>query len=269
MTSLRIALAGKGGAGKTTVSSTLARLTARRGPRVIVIDGDSNPNVGIALGLSRERAAAIRPLPTSLVSRRLSGPGLMSPVGEVVERYGAVAPDGVSVLLMAMPAHADEGCLCSAHATVSGLLADVAGEPDTVTILDLEASPEHLSRGTTRHVDVLLFVVEPYFRSLETARRMAELAAELPIPHVGVVANKVRRPGDAEAIAEFCERHDLTLVGAVPWSDAVLDADHTGVPLLDYDPSGPVVAAVAELADAVFSPPVGAASQQSPGHWSQ
>jgi CO dehydrogenase maturation factor len=256
---LRVAVAGKGGAGKTTLSSTMARLLARRGLRIIVIDGDSNPNVAIALGASRERAAQLSPLPTSLVSRRLSGPGLIDSVDDVVARHGMGVSDGVTVMMMAMPAHADEGCLCSAHATVSALLADSANEPDTVTILDLEASPEHLSRGTTRHVDVLLLVVEPYFRSFETARRMAELAAELPIPLVGVVANKIRRADDAEAIAEFCDRHQLTLVGRIPWSDAALDGDRVGIPLLDFAPQDAAVSAISELADLLLHPAVPAA----------
>jgi CO dehydrogenase maturation factor len=248
-------VAGKGGAGKTTLSSTLARLFARQGRDVIVVDGDSNPNVATALGIDRERAAAIQPLPMGLVSRRLNaGPeggtaALKDPVSEVVARYGGRAPDGVHVLMMAMPAHADEGCLCSAHATVSALLADIEELDNTVSILDLEASPEHLSRGTTRHVDALLLVVEPYYRSFETARRMAALAAELPIGRVGVVANKLRSPEDAQAIAEYCARHGLHLEGELPWSTQVLDADRAEVPLLDYDPSGPVVAAVAKLAD--------------------
>jgi CO dehydrogenase maturation factor len=250
---LRIAVAGKGGAGKTTLSSTLARLMARRGQRVIVIDGDSNPNVAVALGASREAAAGLAPLPTSLVSRRLSGPGLVDSVDQVIQDHGMPASDGVTVMMMAMPAHADEGCLCSAHATVSALLADAGAQDNTVTIVDLEASPEHLSRGTTRHVDVLLLVVEPYFRSYETARRMAELAAELPIPLVGVVANKLRRPDDGEAISEFCDRHQLQLLGELPWSEAALDGDASGVPLLDFAPEDGVVDAVGRLADRLLN----------------
>ena len=251
MTALRVAVAGKGGAGKTTLSSTLARTFAREGRQVIVVDGDSNPNVATALGIDRERAEAIQPLPMGLVSRRLNGnAALKDPVMDVVTRYGGMAPDNVRVLKMAMPEHADEGCLCSAHATVSALLADIDEQLDnTVSILDLEASPEHLSRGTTRHVDALLLVVGPYYRSFETARRMAALASELPISRVGVVANKLRSPEDASAIAEYCERHGLTLEGELPWSTEVLDADRAEVPLIDYDPSGPVVAAVAKLAD--------------------
>lgn len=252
MSALRVAVAGKGGAGKTTLSATLARLLARGGHRVLVIDADSNPNVAVALGFEPERAAAILPLPPGLVSRRLSGPALVEPVGGVAARHGAMGPDGVAVVHMAMPAHADEGCLCSSHATVSALLADSAGEAGTAVIVDLEASPEHFSRGTTRHVDALLLVVEPYYRSLETARRMALLAAELPIRRVGVVANKLRSPSDAEAAAEFCARHGLALEGRLPWSDTVLEADLVGSALIDYDPSGPVVAAVAELADSLL-----------------
>lgn len=250
MSSLRVAVAGKGGAGKTTLSSTLARTFARRGKQVIVVDGDSNPNVATALGIDREHAEAIQALPMGLVSRRLNGnAALKDPVMDVVARYGGLAPDNVHVLKMAMPEHADEGCLCSAHATVSALLADIEELDNTVSILDLEASPEHLSRGTTRHVDALLLVVEPYYRSFETARRMAALAGELPIGRVGVVANKLRAPEDAQAIAEYCERHGLNLEGEVPWSTEVLDADRAEIPVLDYDPSGPVVAAVAKLAD--------------------
>ncbi len=253
--SIRIAVAGKGGAGKTTLSATLARLAARSGRRVLVIDGDSNPNVAVALGCDRPAAASIQPLPTSLVSRRLNGTALVEPVTTVMERYATLAPDDVAVMLMAMPAHADEGCLCSAHATVSAMLADVATQSDFVSVLDLEASPEHLSRGTTRHVDALLLVTEPYYRSLETTRRMAALASELPIPYLGVVANKVRSSDDTAAIHEFCQRHGLPQTGQVPWSDAVAMADKLGVPVIDGDPDGPIVAAVTAVADTLVALP--------------
>lgn len=244
---LRIAVAGKGGAGKTTLSATLSRLVARQGRSVLVIDADSNPNVAVALGISQVAAAAINPLPMGLVSRRLDGAALNDPVSTIVERFGARGPDGVAVVHMAMPAHADEGCLCSAHATVSAILADTVNQDDSVTLVDFEASPEHFSRGTTRHVDTLLLVAEPYYRSLETARRMGELAAELPIRQVAVVANKLRSPDDLVAMEEFFANHNMVVQGRVPWSDSVLDADKAGTPLIDYDPDGAVVAAVADL----------------------
>jgi CO dehydrogenase maturation factor len=249
MASLRVAVAGKGGAGKTTLSATLARLLARQGRDVTVIDGDSNPNVAVALGVDRALAESLQPLPTTLVSRRLGGMALKDPIDKVLAEHSIQAPDQVRVLMMCMPKHADEGCLCTSHATVAGLMNDMADREDSVTVLDLEASPEHLSRGTTRNVDALLLVVEPYYRSYETAKRMAALAAELPIGRVSVIANKLRNQKDAEAIRQYCELNGLNLDGELPWSEAAINADKEGVPLLDYEPSDPMVSAVAKLAD--------------------
>ena len=230
---MRIAIAGKGGAGKTTIAATLARLLARRGFAVVAVDGDSNPNLATALGIDAAAAAGAF-LPSGLVSRRQTGPALTTPVDEILDRHAATGADGVRLVLMGMPAHAGEGCLCSAHATVSAVLADFEARPDAVAVVDMEASPEHLSRGTTRHVDQLVLVTEPYYRSLETVRRLAELARELPIPRVGVVANKVRHDDDAAAVAEFCQRHGVDMVACIPRRDGVVDADIARVPLLDY-----------------------------------
>jgi len=256
---MRIALAGKGGAGKTTISATLARLLAQRVP-VVAVDADSNPNLAAALGVPPGKVTQQAVLPSGMVSRRRDGAALKDSVEAVLDRHAVVAAGGVRVVLMGSPAHAGEGCLCSAHATVSALLADLGERPGSATVIDMEASPEHLSRGTARHVDTLLLVTEPYYRSLETVRRLALLARELPIPSIGVVANKVRAEGEFEAVAEFCERHDLELVARIPRSDAVLDADTAGVPLLDRVSAGgadgggaEVVAAVAALADRLLA----------------
>lgn len=251
MSSLRIAVAGKGGAGKTTFSATLSRLLARQGRDVIVIDGDSNPNVAVALGVDRELAESQQPLPITLVSRKMGGPALKDPIDKVLADHSIPAPDQVRVLMMCLPKHADEGCLCTSHATVAGLMNDIADREDSVTVLDLEASPEHLSRGTTRNVDALFLIVEPYYRSYETAKRMAALAAELPIRRVAVVANKLRNARDAEAIREYCEMVGLNLDGELPWSEAAINADKEGVPVLDYEPSDPFISAVAKVADRV------------------
>lgn len=229
---MRVAVAGKGGAGKTTLSASLARLAGRSGIGVVAVDADSNPNLMAALGIERDRAGTASALAPSIVSRRFGGPALSEPLDSVLDRFALMGPDGVRVALMGMPAHADQGCLCGAHATVSAVLDDLGNHPELLTIVDLEASPEHLSRGTARHVDALLLVTEPYYRSLETVRRLASLAAELPIPRVAVVANKVRSPADSEAVAEFCARHSLELAGAIPWSDEVVQADLDGVPAI-------------------------------------
>lgn len=243
---MRLAVAGKGGAGKTTISATLARLAAADGRCVVAVDADANPNLAAALGMPIELAAAAAPVPPALVSRRPGGPGLVEPVDAVLAAHAVAGPDGVQLVGMGAPAHADEGCLCAAHAVISALLEDL-DDADRLVVVDMEASPEHLSRGTVRHVDAVLLVAEPYYRSLETVRRLAALTAELPVPLVAVVANKVRTDQDAQAVAEFCARHGLRLAGAVPWSDEVGLADRAGVPLVDWPGGDDVVDAVRRL----------------------
>jgi len=251
---MRLAVAGKGGAGKTTVAATVARLAARTGCRVIAIDADPNPNLAIALGLDLDTAAGLRPLPPTLVSRRLGGPGLTVPVDRVLDDFGVRGPDGIRVVSMGGPAHTDEGCLCSSHAVVSAVLEDLGAAPESQVIVDVEASPEHFSRGTLRHADVVCLVAEPYYRSLETVRRLAALASELPHARVVVIANKVRSGADEGAVREFCDRHGVPLVGSAPWSDAVAAADRSRSAVIDCPGAEQVTSAVASAAAALGVP---------------
>lgn len=144
--------------------------------------------------------------------------------------------------------------MCRAHATVRGLIGELVGaELDgRDVVLDMEAGLEHLSRGTPRHVDILLAVVEPYFRSLEAGRRVVELARELDVPAVYAVANKVRRDDDAEAIEEFCDRHELPVLASVPFDEAMIDAEREGEAPIDHDPASPAVSEIRRLGGALL-----------------
>lgn len=237
---MRVAIAGKGGAGKTTISATLSRLEASKGTPVIAIDADSNPNLASALGISLASNYTIG-LPFDLVSRKQVGHALAKSVEDVLSRFSTSGPDGLRLILMGSPAHADEGCLCASHAVVSALLSDLSHYSHWAVILDLEASPEHLSRGTVRNVDILVLVAEPYYRSLETVRRMAELASELEIPEVRVIFNKVKNNDDTSAMSEFCTNHGLKSIGEIRWSNEVGEADKEGVALFDHSPNGVIV----------------------------
>jgi len=151
--------------------------------------------------------------------------------------------------------------MCSAHATVRGLLQEVVTPARTV-VLDLEAGLENLSRGTPRYVDTLLLVAEPYFKSMETASRAKTLAEELGVPRIAVVANKVR-PGDEDAMQTFFSRVALPVIAIVPADERILEADRSGHAPLDHDPASPAMRAIGELADALTRttldgvPPVG------------
>ncbi len=131
---------------------------------------------------------------------------------------------------------------------VSGAL--MAGD-SAVSLLDMEASIEHLGRATPQGVDVLLVVVEPYYRALETASRIAPLARQLEIPRLLTIANKVRDAEDSRVIREFCAAHDLDLALEIPFDEAVRDADRQGRSLIDVAPNATTVQAVRELASAL------------------
>ena len=118
--------------------------------------------------------------------------------------------------------------------------------PDDVTILDTEASIEHMTRGTVRTSDAVLLVTEPYFRSLETTGRLAPLARELGIPHIWAVANKVRTAAATRPpSASTATRHGIELLAVVPFDPRVTEADNAGLAVLDHAPDGPAVAAIA------------------------
>lgn len=113
----------------------------------------------------------------------------------------------------------------------------------------MEASIEHLSRGTLRNVDTLLMITEPYYRSLETLGRMVPLARELGIPHIYAVANKVRSSHDTEAIRRYCAERDIEVIAVLPFDDRVLDADVAGRPVLDANPTSAYVKDVENLVE--------------------
>jgi CO dehydrogenase maturation factor len=111
---VKIAVAGKGGSGKTTLAATLARVIARRGRSVLAVDADSNPNLALSLGLTREAAEAAPAVPRGLLVERSEPDGSRSsrlalPLAELVARHGVRAPDAVALLVMGRVAHAGAG----------------------------------------------------------------------------------------------------------------------------------------------------------------
>ena len=128
------------------------------------------------------------------------------------------------------------------------MLEHLADRDDSQTVTDMEAGLEHLKRGTLEHTDLLLIVVEPYFKSLEAAGRVAELARNLGVPTVYAVANKVQSARDEAAIRDFCAVKDLPVVAVVPFDADVAEAERQGRAPLDLTPDAPAVVALRELA---------------------
>ena len=139
--------------------------------------------------------------------------------------------------------------MCGAHATVRGFLGELVTKSADAfdVVVDMEAGLEHLSRGTGKHVSRFLAVVEPYYRSMETARRVADLARELGVPDVSAVLNKVRNDADRDAVATFCANHQLPIAGEIPYDSGLVDAERVGTPPLDYRPDSPSMTAIKQL----------------------
>jgi len=253
---MRIGVAGKGGSGKTTIAATMARHLARQGHTVNALDGDPNPNLAVAIGVPPAEADRLQRVPTEELEEQANGGStsmrFRRPFQEIVESYGTVGPDGVRVLTMTGLLGAGKGCICGQHSTVRGVVASLGEErPDDLTILDTEASLEHLSRGTVRHVETLVVVVEPYYRAMETMRRTVPLARELGIPQVLAIANKVRSADDEAAIREYCEELSVDLVATVPFDDAVVGADRQRHALIDHDADAPATVSIRRAADRI------------------
>jgi CO dehydrogenase maturation factor len=132
---------------------------------------------------------------------------------------------------------------------VRGVLGGLVAGSSRTTIVDLEAGLEHLSRGTARHVETLLVVGEPYFKSLETASRSFALARDLGIADVRMIANKIRTTRDEATVRDFAGRHGLGIAAVVPYDEAVVAADERGTALIEYQPAAPSVTAIRRLAD--------------------
>ena len=131
-----------------------------------------------------------------------------------------------------------------------GLLGELLSSQTEITVVDMEAGLEHLSRsgGTLRYVDQLLVVTEPYAKATETARRTVHLALDLGISNVGIVANKVREQSELELLERIRSETGVELISVIPYDDAARLADREGVPPIEVAPDSAVVRAIEQLA---------------------
>ncbi len=224
---MKVGIVGKGGVGKTTTSSLIARALVERGRRVVAVDTDSNPNLGMSLGLSFEEIEAIPQLPRSLI---VGAKGDMS-AEEVIDEYGRTTPFGVTLISAIKVNEAGAGCTCGGHASVRSFLGDVLESQADITLVDMEAGLEHLSRsgGTLAYADILVVIMEPSRKSIITAARTIALAEELGIPRTVGVGNKANLPDDQEFFEKVCAEYGVPLAGVIPYDMAVVDADRAGI----------------------------------------
>lgn len=243
---MKIGIVGKGGVGKTTTSSLLARTLVARGRRVLAVDTDSNPNLGLSLGLSPDATESLEPIPRSMVVGRR---GDMT-VSELMADFAVLTPEGVTLMSALRVNEAGAGCTCGGHASVRSLLGEALHTETDDTIVDMEAGIEHLSRsgGTLAHADVLVLMMEPSRKAIITAQRTIGLAAELGIARCVGVGNRVDDDDARTALEEMCAEHGVPLDVIIPSNTTLAEADRRGRPL-DRDAAPDVWAAIEALVD--------------------
>lgn len=248
MAAVRVALVGKGGAGKSAIAGTLARVLARQGQPVLAVDSDPMPGLSLSLGLGVVDA----PIPDDAVEERPEGdPGPryrlragLSAV-EAVERYAVDAPDGVRFLQFGkLRGHVAP--FVRSQFAFRQILDELPPESPSV-VGDLPGGTRQPFFGWARYADTILVVVEPTAKGLLSGRRLARLALGDARPRrLAAVANMVRDPADTDLVRA---RTGLDVLASVPWDDAVGDAERRGVSVLDAAPDSAAVAVVALLAD--------------------
>jgi len=232
---MKIAVSGKGGVGKTTLSSSLARSFAKDGYGVLVVDADPDANLAQALGVSEAEIGRIKPIAemADLVEERTGArPGAagsifkMNPKVDDIPDEFAYDAGGVKLLVMGRSKTAGAGCYCPENVLLKSLVRHIILRRDEVAILDMEAGIEHLTRGTSGAVDAFIVVVEPGGRSIQTAGQVKRLAGELGIARVYAVGNKVRSEEDRKFIKDNLP--GVEVIGYMNYSPEVIDADLKG-----------------------------------------
>jgi CO dehydrogenase maturation factor len=254
---LRIAIVGKGGAGKTTIAGALARTLAARGLRVLAIDADPDANLATVLPL--DGAEPPIPLARQHDLLRAAGAGglpqglfLLNPDTCRLLPKGTVTWGGGHALVaLGWSKTGGEGCYCAEHALLRQLLSQASKATADITLIDSEAGLEHLSRGTIAGVDIALVVIEPGRRSLETAAAIRQLAANLDIAHVHAVVSGCRDSEEEARVLGWLP--DWPPLAAFPFDEAVRHGDLVGqAPIL-----GGVFRRAAEaLADSLLALPL-------------
>src|SRR5512133_2442845 len=240
---MKLAISGKGGVGKTTLTALLSQVYADAGRDVLAVDADPSPCLAGALGFPGELRARLHPIAEmdELIEERTGAkPGtvggfftLNPRVDDIPERF-SVLHRGVRLLNMGSVETGGSGCICPEAAILKTLFTHLMFRKDEVLLLDMYAGVEHLGRATVDFVDAMLVVVEPTRRSLGTAAQIKKLANDIGLQRLYLVGNKVRNADEARFLET--ETPDLPLLGFLPADLAVQEADRLGIPVYDHVP---------------------------------
>lgn len=232
--SLKIAIGGKGGVGKTTITALLARCLAADGNnKVIAIDADPVANLAAGLGIPEDQPITPISELTELIAERTGAtPGTMGGfftlnprVDDIPDRFSLVR-DGVKLLVMGTVQSGGSGCICPESTILKALMNHLVLVRDDIVIMDMEAGVEHLGRATSASVDALVVVVNPGARSRAAATKIRKLGQDIGIKNILILGNRVKGPEDEKLIRESLS--DFEIIGFLPEQDEIVEADRAG-----------------------------------------
>jgi len=223
---VKIAVTGKGGVGKTTISALLCGSFQRAGYHVLAIDADPDANLAATLGFPEpEKIIPVVDMKDIIAERTGVQPGSMGiffklnpRVDDIPDRF-SVHHNGIRLLVMGRIKKASTGCYCPENAFIRELVGHLLLDEKEVVIMDMEAGIEHLGRGTAGDVDTFIIVVEPGKRSVETALHIREMAQDLGIQRHRIIVNKVRGEDDRAFVEQFFDSE--TILGMIPYSEKI------------------------------------------------
>jgi CO dehydrogenase maturation factor len=240
---MKLAITGKGGVGKTTISSLLVWTYASECRKVIAIDANPDANLAVALGFSVDEAQSITPIVElkDLIEERTGAKAgsygaffkANPKVDDIPERF-SIQKDGIKLLVMGTVKKGGSGCLCPEGAMLRSLLSHLVLSRSEVVIMDMDAGVENLGRGTAKAVNAFIIIVEPGQRSFQTARAIRNLAKDLGIKRCYIVGSKCRNNNDQQFIIDNLA--DFEILGFVNYHSEVAEADRLGKSVFEMAP---------------------------------
>ena len=242
-----IAIAGKGGSGKTTIAALLIKMLSQKGA-VLAIDADPATNLNLALGLPlNDTVGKVREEMAAKVKARTMEPGLAKQDYLDIKISEALV-ESQQIDLLAMGRPEGPGCYCAANSMIRTCI-DRLGKNYDYVVIDCEAGMEHISRQTTRDIDIMLLVSDLTVRGILTAGNMQALIKELRtyVGKVYLVVNRAINPLPPK-IAKTIEDSSLKIISIIPEDPKIRELEAKGTPLIELPPDSPLQRGVLEVA---------------------